>query len=222
MTKILLVDDDSDLSSMVAQSLALELYAVETASDGESGFFMLKTNSYDLAIVDWDMPKITGTELCKKYRSQDGKIPILMLTGKAAVSQRVEGLESGADDYLVKPFSVDELVARVKALLRRAHLQGSSNNLVYKNVCLEPNNYRVTKDGQEIKLIPKEFSILELLIRYKGKVFSPGAIIDRVWENNEYPATDVIRTHIMNLRRKIGDSIIDTVHGVGYRVPLDK
>jgi DNA-binding response OmpR family regulator len=222
MAKILVIEDDEDVLSMISQSLGFEHYNVESASDGETAFTMIRTRDYDMAIMDWDLPKLTGIEVCKKYRAMGGRIPVLMLTGKTAIGEKIKGLDSGADDYLTKPFDIDELTARVRALLRRADTKLASDNLCYRDIVLEPNNYQVTKNGQELKLIPKEFAILELLMRYPGKVFSPEAIIDRVWEQSEYPVTDVIRTHIMNLRRKLGGEVIETVHGVGYKISSTK
>ena len=222
MAKILVVEDDADVSSMIAQSLSFEHYQVENASDGEAAQLMLRLGQYDLIILDWDLPLLSGIEVCKKYRAGGGKMPVLMLTGKTAVAEKVKGLDSGADDYLTKPFSIDELIARVRAMLRRAGDMQTSGNLIYMDLELVPNNFQVTKGGTEVKLIPKEFAILELLMRYQGKVFSPEAILDRIWESSEYPATDVVRTHIMNLRRKVGGAIIQTVHGIGYRIPPAK
>lgn len=219
MAKILIVDDDPDLLDLISQSLSFELYVTETAVDGDSATVTLRTKEFDLVILDLELPQMSGLEVCRRYRTLGGKTPVLMLTGKTQIMDRVKGLESGADDYLTKPFDIDELIARVRALLRRTGTNRSSNSLIYQDIILEPNNYQVTKSGRELRLIPKEFGILELLMRNPGKVFSTEKIIDRIWHQSDFPETDVIRTHIMNLRKKLGNKIIETVHGVGYRVP---
>ncbi len=217
MAKILVVDDDQPLVDIVTDILRFEHYAIETAFSGVDGLSMLSTNSYDVAILDWDMPDLTGVEICKSHRSKGGKTSILMLTAKSKTASKVEGFESGADDYLTKPFEPDELKVRIKALLRRP-TGFSGNELVVGGITLEPNNFRVSRDGSEIRLIRKEFVILELLMRYPGRVFSLNEIIDRVWSMDESPSLDVVRAHISNLRKKIDNDIIKTIHGVGYKI----
>jgi two-component system OmpR family response regulator len=145
-----------------------------------------------------------------------------MLTARSAVLDRVQGLDSGADDYLNKPFNMAELYARARALLRRGDSKDAPGGLYFQDIFLEPNKYLATKGGKELKLIPKEFAILELFMRYPGKVFSAEAIMDRVWDSMEFRSADVIRTHVMNLRRKLGEPLIETVHGIGYRLPPSK
>ena len=218
MAKILLVDDDPDLLSNLTRCLSLLLYQVETASDGEEAYLMLRARSYDLGIFDWNLPTLSGIDLCLKYRAEGGVMPILMLTGKSDHQAKVAGLDSGADDYLVKPFNHEELLARVKALLRRTSGYQSLHKLVHKDIQLDTNNYRVTKAGKEIKLIPKEFAILELLMRNPQRTFSPEAILNGAWKDDDYPLVEVVRTHIMNIRRKFDEPIIENVHGVGYRI----
>jgi DNA-binding response OmpR family regulator len=219
VAKILVVDDDEFGLEMVATSLQCELYTVEVATDGESALQMLKLNEYDLLICDWSLPKVSGIDICKRFRSAGGRTPILLITGKGQTAEKVIGFDAGADDYLTKPFDLAELLARVKALLRRASPNMGDGALVVGALELDPNNYSVKKDTVEIKLIPKEFAILEMLMRYPNKVFSAEAIINRVWQIGESPSPDVVRTHIKNLRRKLGDdSLIETVHSVGYRL----
>jgi DNA-binding response OmpR family regulator len=219
MAKILIIEDDQDLCNVVADSLGFEHYLVETSFDGEMGFSLLRMNTYDLAIIDWDLPTISGVEICRRYRSNGGLAPILMLTGKAATADKVAGLDAGADDYLTKPFELEELGARVKALLRRVEGRLGGDTLRLGDIVLEPNNFRVTRNGEEIRLIPKEFAIIELLMRHPGKVFSAEAIISKVWEIGESPSNEVVRTHIKNLRKKLGgEDVVHTVHGVGYKV----
>jgi DNA-binding response OmpR family regulator len=221
MAKILLVEDDKDLCGVIADSLEFEHYIVDRCENGEEALALIRLRDYDLGILDWSLPKITGIEVCRKYRSLGGQMPLIMLTGKAAIEERVSGLDSGADDYITKPFSLDELNARVRALLRRHSADASSDKLCFQDIVLEPNNYIITRGGIELKLIRKEFLILELLMRYRGKVFTLDSIVDRVWNQSAYPAPDVVRTHIMNLRRKIGEQVIETVHSVGYKIPAE-
>jgi DNA-binding response OmpR family regulator len=221
MAKILVVEDERDIASMIAEHLEFEHYKVETAFDGDEAQGMLRVREYDMLILDWELPLISGIEVCQKYRASGGRVPVLMLTGNTAVLDKVKGLDSGADDYLTKPFSLDELSARVRALLRRGETKQSLGGLRFQDIILEPNTHEVTKGGKELKLIPKEFAILELLMRYPGKVFTADAILDRVWDQSEYPAPYVVRTHVMNLRRKVGEGVIETVHGVGYKIPSE-
>jgi DNA-binding response OmpR family regulator len=219
MAKILVVDDDEPLVNILTDILRFEHYSIETAINGVDGMNMLSTNAYDVAIIDWDMPDLTGVEICKTHRAKGGRTSILMLTAKSKTISKVEGFESGADDYLTKPFEPDELKVRIKALLRRP-TQFAGNELVLGSITLEPTNFRVTKDGCEIRLIRKEFVILELLMRYPGKVFSLSEIIDRVWSMDESPSQDVVRAHISNLRKKLDNNIIKTIHGVGYKAEV--
>jgi DNA-binding response OmpR family regulator len=218
LPKVLLVDDDENLAAMVEQSLKFDHYQVEVANDGEEALHLLRTNSFDLAVVDLNLPSMSGIEICSQYRAAGGTIPILMLTGQTAVNQRVTGLESGADDYLTKPFAMPELHARIRALLRRADRQLAQSLLTLGPITLEPSTFRVTMHEKDVSLVRKEFFILELLIRYPGRVFSAEDIISRVWKSDESPTGDVVRSHIRNIRKKLGDdNIIQTVHGIGYK-----
>ncbi len=221
MAKILVVEDDQEMSLMLSNCLMFEHYVVEAALNGTDGLYMLQCYTYDLAIVDWQLPGMTGIELCQKFRSGGGTTPILMLTGKTQVSDKATGLDSGADDYLVKPFHLQELTARVRALLRRAGASSTSNVLKAGDMSLDPTQHQVTVQGKDLQLIPKEFAILELLMRYPGKVFGAEEIVYRVWKADESGSPEAVRTHIKNLRKKLADmhaaSTIETVHGVGYK-----
>jgi len=219
MARILIVEDDKDLNRSICQVLNFENYNVEAAMEGTAAYLLLKTQEFDLIILDWDIPNIDGIEICRRYRSNGGKAPVLMLTGKSETVNKIKGLDSGADDYLVKPFDPDELLARIRALLRRGETNTVGNCLVVGDLTLDTQTYEVKKNGTLVKLIPKEFAILELLMRYRGKVFKPEAIIDRIWTAEDSPAPDVVRTHVMNLRKKLGEeSLIQTVHGIGYKI----
>jgi len=221
MAKILLVEDDVEFSGIVQGWLSNEHHVVEVVHDGTEGRHWLQIYEYDLVILDWQLPGMSGVDLCKQFRAQGGLTPILMLTGKSAVAEKETGLDSGADDYLTKPFHMKELSARVRALLRRAS-RGTSNVLTIGGLVLDPANYRVTMNGGEISLQKREFALLEFLMRNPNRVFSAEALLERVWATESDVTPDAIRVYIMRLRKKIVDgeksSMIQTVHGVGYKL----
>lgn len=222
MAKILVVEDNKDIADLVSQALSFENHAVEAVGDGAEGLQRLQVYDYDMAILDWDLPGKDGVSICKEYRAGGGGIPVLMLTGKGKVSEKEEGLDSGADDYLTKPFNMRELAARVRSLLRRSGSRATDNVLSVGEISLDPQKYQVTKGGEEIKLVPKEFALLEFLMRNPNRVYSADALFSHCWKADDEASPDIVRTHIKNLRKKIGGgaagSIIETVHGVGYRI----
>lgn len=221
MAKILVVDDDREMAEFISDGLCFENHTVEISFDGSDGSERLAVQKYDLIILDRGLPGLDGLEICRNYRAKGGVAPVLMLTGKTKVAERAEGLDSGADDYLVKPFHLDELRARVRALLRRGGAALATDVLVVGAVSLDPKAFRVTTGGNEVKLVPKEFALLEFLMRNSGQVFSADAIISRVWTINEEASPETIRTYVKNLRKKLTaegeESIIHTVHGFGYK-----
>lgn len=222
MAKILLIEDDPETCEMIAECLRFEHYSVEQVDNGTDGLSFLQTYSYDLAILDWGLPGLPGIEVLKKYRQDGGTTPVLLLTGRAEIDEKTQGLDTGADDYLTKPFHMNELLARVRALMRRVSPTKAGTTLTLGKLALDPQSHTVTWDGQELKLIPKEFSILEALLRQPGRVFSTDELLNKVWKAEESPGPEAIRTHIKNLRKKLeavsGDPIVETVHGVGYKV----
>lgn len=224
MSKILLVEDELDLSNQIRDWLTREHYLVETQDNGEMAYHQLRVSKYDLVILDWQLPGMSGIDICKQYRSTGGKSPVLMLTARSAIDDREKGLDAGADDYLCKPFHLKELSARVRALIRRSSQTGgaTANVLHLKDISLDPSARRVTKGGADIKLEPKEFSLLEFLMRNRNIVFSADALLDRVWESDTSVSPDSIRTYIKALRKKLDNagetSMITTVHGLGYRL----
>lgn len=222
MAKILVVEDDAQLAEVVSQTLSFENHTVECASDGKEGLHLMQVYDYDLVILDWNLPEMQGIEVCTKYRAAGGEALILMLTGNAQVSEKEAGLDAGADDYLTKPFNTKELHARIRALLRRAGTKLASNVLKVRDITLDPTTYRVTRGEAEIRLVPKEFALLEFLMRHPNRVYSPEALLSHVWRAEEETSSDIIRTHIKNLRKKLdvsdGPSMIETVHGVGYKI----
>jgi DNA-binding response OmpR family regulator len=224
VSKILLVEDDLELSAMIGQCLEFDNHNVESVSDGREALRHLQSYEYDLVILDWALPALSGVEICKQFRAEGGTTPVLMLTGKAHVSDKEIGFDSGADDYLTKPVDLRELNARVKAHIRRAASQFAADILSIGDLTLNASNYRVTRGGREIKLIPKEFALLELMMRHPGKVFSASTLLNRIWNTGDNFSSQTIRTHIKNLRKKLavtnGPQMIHTVHAVGYKVEL--
>ena len=223
MAKILLVDDNTDLADNVRQWLIMEKHQVDYCSDGQAGLDYLRTYEYDLVIMDWAMPKMTGIEVLRQFRSLGKTTPVLILTGRRTLDDKEEGLDSGADDYLTKPFEMRELAARARALLRRGETK-TVNTLKVGNVVLDKDARRATRDGTELKLMPKDFAILELLMSHPNRVFSAETLIERIWESETDASPEVVRKHINKIRAQIDTegkpSLIRTVHGLGYA--LDK
>lgn len=215
------MEDDVGLSKMVRDWLTFEHHMVETANNGRDGLEKLQVYEYDLVILDWELPEVTGVEILRQIRGRGSNMPVLMLTGKSSVNDKEEGLDAGADDYLTKPFHMKELSARVRSCLRRAG-GNVANVLKVKDVELDPASFRVTRGGKEIQLLPKEFAMLEFLMRHVNQVFSAEALLSRVWASESEATVDAVSTCIKRLRKKIDqpdtDSFIRTVHGVGYKV----
>ncbi|MBU6454105.1 MAG: response regulator transcription factor [Cyanobacteria bacterium REEB67] len=223
MARLLLIEDDNELVSMVAEWLSSE-YVVDVAVDGQAGLDKLRDASYDLIVLDWRLPKISGIDLCKQFRSEGGKTPIIMLTGRSSVADREEGLDGGADDYLVKPFSMRELTSRLRALRRRGTLV-SNQLLVSGDITLDVSKHRVTKGDIPVHLLPKEFALLEFLMRHPDEVFSSDNLLARVWSTDAETGANAVRTSIKRIRQKLDDegcddsrSIIENIPRVGYRL----
>ncbi|MGH9552567.1 MAG: response regulator transcription factor [Terriglobales bacterium] len=224
MAKILLVEDDAHSAEMVTTWLTAERHVVEVARDGISGYEHLQQLDFDLILLDWDLPGMSGFELLKRFRADGKATPVMMLTAKGHIDDKEQGLDSGADDYLAKPYSLKELSARVRALLRRAANQvENQNQLVLREIVIVPEQMRVTLGGKEIELLPKEFSLLEFFMRNPDRVFSAEAVMQRVWHSETDSTTNAFRSALKRLRQKLEDSgegqkpIIETVHGAGYR-----
>lgn len=222
MAKILICEDDKSVNAAVADVLRAERHTVETVFDGESALELIETYDYDVLVLDVMLPGMNGKDVCRQARKAGKKCAILMLTGQSDVNQKIDGLDAGADDYLAKPFDWRELVARVRALLRR-NAEGFTNSQVQVgNTVLDFEARRVMQEGREIHLTPKEFSLLEFMMRNKGRVFNANTLIARVWPADEETSAEMIRSHIKNLRKKLDQdglpSIFRTVHKVGYVV----
>ena len=216
--RILLVEDEKNVASFIRKGLEEEFFNVDAAESGSEGLSMATANDYDLLLLDIMLPGMNGIELCRELRQRGMKVPILMLTAKDSVSNKVEGLESGADDYLTKPFAFSELLARIRALLRRA--SESVKELSLEDLRMDLLSRRVYRGGKEVVLTPKEFSLLEYLLRRKGRVLSRTQIIENIWGYNFDPNSNVVDVHIKYLREKIDTGfpkkLIHTVRGAGY------
>lgn len=221
MAKILLVEDDKNLSRLLVVQLEHDRHLVDVVAQGQDALAALKIHEYDLVILDWMLPDVTGVDICKQYRQKGGVAPILMLTAKGTAEDKVVGLDAGADDYLTKPFNPPELSARIRALLRRpVSLAGKA--FVVKDLMLDTVTRRVTRAEQTVELTAKEFSLLELLMRHPNQSFTVESILDRLWHADDNASMETVRTHIKTLRRKIGDSeenpIIRSRRGLGYKI----
>lgn len=216
--KILLVEDEKGVANFIKKGLMEENYTIDIAIDGEDGFHLGSTETYDLMILDVGLPKMSGFEICEKLRDQKIQTPILMLTAKIEVSDKVRGLDSGADDYLTKPFSFEELLARIRALLRRK--KSPMLELKVGALRLETQARRVYIGGKEVFLRPKEYAILEFLMRNRGQVVSRTRILENVWDYNFDTGTNLVDAHIKALRKELGihtsDKLIRTIRGMGY------
>lgn len=221
MAKILVVEDDVELSTIICDELKLRHHVSEVAHDGTEAYEKLRFYKYDLIILDWALPGMSGVEICKAFRDSGGKTPLLMLTGKNLSKEKELGLDSGADDYLTKPFDMAELAARVRALLRRP-AGYTSNAMQAGNIELDAAAFRVTRDGAEVKLQPKEFALLEFLMRHRNQFFTSEQLLDRVWKSESDATAESLRTCVKRLREKIDTdgepSIIENVRRMGYRV----
>src|SRR5215207_6778672 len=226
LPRILVVDDDPKVLSLMQRGLAFEGYAVDLAPDGDEALAISRDRPPNLVVLDVMMPGMDGLEVCRRLRANGGELGILMLTGRASVPARIEGLDAGADDYLVKPFAFDELLARIRALLRRS-LPPEQEILEFEDLVLVPSTRDVTRSGVPMELTTREFELLELFIRHPRQVLSRDLIFSRVWGSDFLGESNVIDVHVMRLRDKLeaGDRsrLVHTIRGAGYslrRQPL--
>jgi len=218
--RVLVVEDERSLADAITRGLRREGLAVDVAYDGSSGHEMAFVTRYDVVVLDRDLPGMHGDEICAELARSGALTRVLMLTASGTVADRVEGLELGADDYLAKPFAFDELVARVRALGRRA-TPPAPPVLAAGDLVLDQARRVVTRAGVPVDLTRKEFGILEELIKARGAVVSSEELLERVWDANADPFTTTVRVTVMTLRKKIGDPpVIETVVGAGYRLAL--
>ncbi len=223
--RILLVEDESTIANFIRDGLTEEGFAVDVAANGKEGLQMALDylDEYDLVLLDWMLPGMSGIEICRNIRKENKQLPIIFLTAKDTVDDAVFGLETGANDYIRKPFAFEEMLARIRVLLRST--QGEQTVFRYQGIELDVEKHRVTKNSQSVDLTPKEFALLEFLLRNKGKVGRRTRIIEKVWDIHFDHDTSVIDVYINALRKKLDDpgvpSFIQTVRGVGYRINND-
>jgi len=221
--KILLVEDDEQISEALEQVLTdKQHYIVDAVADGEMAWQLIESSAYDLIVLDIMLPKLDGISLCRRLRSNGYMTPVLMLTAKDASSDRVMGLDVGADDYVIKPFDLPELLARIRALMRRGDAR-QTPQLETNGLCLNPSNCEVTYQEQPLSLTPKEYGLLDLLLRHKGQILSRSKIIEHLWSLEEPPMEDTVKVHLKALRRKLRmagapANLIEGVYGLGYRL----
>jgi DNA-binding response OmpR family regulator len=219
--RILITEDEKELSHSLARGLRQQGYAVDIAYDGEEALVLTEVNNYDLIILDLNLPKIDGMEVCRRIRGSGATTSILMLTARTSLGDRVSGLEQGADDYMVKPFHFPELLARVRALLRR---EGKAGHPILRigDLVLDPNALKGFFRGNELILTVKEFAILEYLMRNAGRIVSQEELLEHVWDEQANLFTHTIKVHIKNIRKKLnavgGGSLISTIRDRGYQL----
>ncbi len=218
--RILLVEDDEYIAKPVAKDMRHQGHVVDIACDGISGWECTQAVSYDLILLDLMLPRLDGLSLCKQLRGAGYTTHILMLTAKDTIADRVLGLDAGADDYLVKPFDLEELAARIRALSRRA-LDIRQPIITQGLLALDLNTHAIAYNGQPLGLTPKEYVILECFLRSPAHVFTRAALLDKLWDLDKLSGEETIRTHITNIRRKLkaaggSEDLIQTVYGVGY------
>jgi len=222
--RILVVDDQEEICTLLRLALTQHSFSVDVAKDGDRASYLGRTNDYDILILDNILPKKTGLQVCREIRAAGKTVPILMLSAIPESATKVQLLDAGADDYLSKPFSMDELLARIRALLRRPK-QIAGEILTFDDLTLDTKAYTVYRAKREVHLTPKEFMLLEYLLRNKGAVLPRSRILEHVWNMDTDPFSNTIESHILSLRRKIDrpgqTSIILTVPGVGYKIPLE-
>jgi DNA-binding response OmpR family regulator len=221
MAKILIVEDEADLAELVKNWLAKDHHLVEIADDGLEALIRMETNNYDVVILDIMLPSVNGMEICKRYRKSGGSAGIIMVTAKGHVDDKETGLDSGADDYMTKPFQLKELAARVRAVLRRNHGQ-AQDVMRFRDLEIDVNEFKVLKGGHEVHLLPKEFRLFEFFLRHPHQVFSAEDLLSSVWESDTEALLDTVRGHVTRVRKKLDTagtpSIIATVYGVGYKL----
>lgn len=214
---ILIIEDEKNMSDLLKLELTHSGYQCDQAFDGEVGLTLALNNDYELILLDLMLPRINGIELCRRLR-ETKQTPIIMLTARDEVMDRVNGLQVGADDYLAKPFAMEELLARINALLRRVNIQKVDLEYCYGDIKINPNKRTVHFKNQEIVLTTTEFNLLVLLVKNGGNVVSRNDILDEVWGYDEEVSTNVVEVYIRYLRNKIGGIKIETIRGVGYRL----
>jgi len=217
--KILTVEDDKDILELLVKGFRENNYIIDTATDGLDAQYLAITNNYDIIILDWMLPKKSGIEVLKYLRKQNITTPILMLTAKNDTKDKILGLKTGADDYLAKPFSFDELIARVEALYRRVNFS-NSNKIDFKDITINIDKKIVLKLNNRIELSAKEYELLLLLVKNKNSYISKQYIQENLWSNEEFIQSNVIEATIYKLRKKLGKEYIKNFRGLGYKIEI--
>jgi two-component system OmpR family response regulator len=215
--RILIVEDEPRLAGRLAATLAERGYVADLATDGEQGDFLASTERYDAVILDLGLPRIDGLTLLERWRAGSMAVPVLVLTARGSWSEKVRGIDGGADDYLTKPFQMEELLARLRALIRRASGQVTPE-LRHGAVVLDPRTSRVTLDGQPVRLTGHELRVLSYLMHHRGRVVSQAEIVEHIYAQTFDRDSNTVEVFIARLRRKLGASTIETVRGLGYRI----
>ncbi len=227
--RILIVEDDVQLSEVLTEALTRRQYTVEVARDGGAAWNLVEQIAYDLLILDITLPKFNGIQLCQQIRLTESRqpnqrraTPVLMLTARDTVADKIMGLDAGADDYITKPFDLEELMARVRALLRRGSIS-SEIKLYWGSLQLNPSTHEASYADQPLSLTPKEYALLELLVASGRRILSRSGIIEQLWSADDSPVAETVNSHMRGLRQKLKalgapDDLIETVHGLGYRL----
>ena len=215
--KILIVEDDKNILSLLESALTEENHVVDTAENGADGAYLASMHHYDVIILDWMMPQMSGLDVLQTLRKNSITTPVLMLTAKGEIEDKVLGLKSGADDYLPKPFSIEELLARIEALYRRVVSNGNTT-ITIQNITIEIDKRSVTKDGKKVALSAKEYALLMFLVKRKNSYVSKFMIEEQLWTNEETTQSNVIEVTIYHIRKKLGKSLIKSYKGLGYKI----
>lgn len=222
MAKVLVVEDDQAILDKIVEWFRFEKHIVDHANNGSDGLHLLLLGEYDAAIIDWNMPQLTGVEVVRQYRSRGGKTPVLFLTGRSETNDKIAGLDSGADDYITKPFDLRELSSRLRALLRRPAIRISGDLLKAGDLTIDPQLHEVTRAGEPVHLQPVEFAILECLMRNANSILTADQLMSKAWSSEGEVTPATLRTYIRDLRRKLDrsgeESVIVNVHGKGYMI----
>lgn len=212
--RLLVVEDEPDLQNLLARALRGQGYAVDTADDGEQGLYKAQTWDYDAIVLDWMLPKLDGLSLLRELRRKK-RTPVLLLTARDATDDRVSGLDSGADDYLVKPFEIKELLARLRAIIRRS--SGITSNIIsIGEIQIDTGSHIVRRNGEAILLTAREYALVELLVLRRGKLVTRQVLYDHLFDENEDTLSNLIEVHVSNVRKKLGKDFISTRRGAGY------
>ena len=217
---ILIVEDELRVRAFIARGLTEEGFRIRESENGEQAQELLRQEQFELILLDWMLPGLSGIDLLRSLRAQNNITPVLMLTAKDAVADRIAALNAGADDYLIKPFAFEELLARIRAILRRVS-QRASPTLTYADLSLDPVTRKVLRAGVEISLTAREYALLQFLLEHAGEVVSRTRIVQAVWDHDFETFSNVVEVYIRYLRQKLGDEdrqLIQTVRGVGYRI----